>query len=192
MRGCQLLVSSFGSLPKFSRPLMPASRPARPAVLHLHEVRVARLIDLEAVDHVVAQAGVDRQLRGDAPVVLDVERVLIERNVRARVAVVQLDARDRAGQRVVLVRVLDDALAGVERDEQRRLVNPVHARLERVADAEHARLRTRRSRRGTATSSAASSAACSGSGRPRRRSGTSGACRCCAAGCCCRSRRTGR
>ena len=40
---------------------MPAKRAGRAERLELHEVRVLRLIELVAVDQVVAQAEVDRQ-----------------------------------------------------------------------------------------------------------------------------------
>ena len=54
-------------------PLDAVEQAGRARGLHLHEVRIQRLIDLEAGDEVVAQADVDRQPVGDAPVVLDVE-----------------------------------------------------------------------------------------------------------------------
>ena len=65
-------------------------------------------------------------------------RVLLERDVRRRVAVVQRDDRNRAVHVVGQVGVLQHALARVERDEQARLVDEIDAGLEVVTDAAHA------------------------------------------------------
>ena len=46
------------------------------------EVRDLRLVEVEAGDDVVAQAGVDGQPIGDAPVVLEVHAELLHRQVR--------------------------------------------------------------------------------------------------------------
>ena len=105
--------------------------------LHLDEVRVLRLVELVAVDQVVAQAEVQRQLVAHCPVVLDEERILLQRDVGRRVAAVEGDRRDRPVQLSVrcAYRV---AFQRAELDVERRLVDEVHAGLEVVADAAHA------------------------------------------------------
>ena len=141
--------------------------------LHDHEVGVLRLVELIALDEVVAQAEVERQLVGDRPVVLDVAGVLLQRDVGRGVAVVQRDDRDRPVHVVGEVRVLHDALARVEGDEQARLVDEVDAGLEVVADAAQPADVPREVVAELPLLLLGASAACWGSGRWPRRSGSS-------------------
>ena len=192
IRGWKLFLSSCGVRPKFSRPTMSDERPGRAGRLHRDEVRILRLVELIAGHQVVAQAEVQREAVADAPVVLDVGGELLHRDVRRRVAVADRDQRNRAVDVVGDVGVEDRALAGVEGDEQARLVDEVDADLEVVAEpAQPARV-PREVVAELILASARSSAACCRWRRSSRRSGSSGSAPSCARGSGCRSWRTGR
>ena len=111
--------------------------PRGPRRLHHLEVRVAALIERHAGHVVVANAGVDGQLVGDTPVVLQVGRVEVERDVRLHGAA---DDLHRLHGRVEVVGAHGEEAreAGRRADEQTRLVQPVAARLEVVFEAAEA------------------------------------------------------
>ncbi len=164
---------------------MPCELAGRAGRLDRDEVRVLRLVDLIAGHQVVAHAEVQRQAVVDAPVVLEVGGELLHRDVRRRVAVADRDQRDRPVHVVGDVGVEHRALAGVEGDEQARLVDEVDADLEVVAEAAQAALVPREVVAELVLLSARSSAACCRWRRSSRRSGSSRWAPSCARRSCC-------
>ena len=117
---------------------MPVQKARAARSLNLDVVRIECLIDLNTVDEVIPQAEVQGQPVVHTPVVLDVERVLIQRDIGFRRAAVEGDGRERPVDVVVEVVVGVVVRSGVEGDEERRLVNIVEAGLHVVAHAAHA------------------------------------------------------
>ena len=154
-RGWMLFLSSCAFFPNSSNPGTPSNRPAAAARRQRDVVRNLRLIDQEPGDEVVAQAGIDGEPIGHAPVVLDVDAVLIHRQVRRRTRLVARHAADRAVDIVGQVRVGVVGAAGGERDVQLRLVDEVDARPSGRGRVRPCPSRATRSRRGTGTCAAA-------------------------------------
>ena len=102
-------------------------------------VRHVRLVEVEAGNQVIAEADIDGQAIVHPPVILNVEPVLVHRQIRRCTRLVACDEFDRAIHVVKEMPIGVVGAAGRERDVQPRLVDVVHAGLEIVPKASHAR-----------------------------------------------------